>query len=222
MKYIKIPGLIPAFLLLILASEAVNFLSDPASQSSSYINRYYLNKSVSAAKEGLFEKSVSYLSLASKINIVSEYDRYRKLSPRDYSDITSFTFDPNFQNMVINYLVNLKPEDLAEPEDQGLGRIYYNLAIIAENNGYSDLTPKLLRLAIYNNPEFASFHAELINYYYGLGEMDVVNKEMEYCMNFIKAKTLCGQYRDDNIKNETPSIPGYLSNDVDRHYLRMR
>jgi hypothetical protein len=160
------------------------------------------------------------LSIASKINIFGEYSDYFHLRPdKDISNI-NFSNNPVLKEQFVQYVANLSDADLKLPEDQGLGFVYYNLALIAWNNNNPNLTEELMRMAMYNNPQFASFHTELINVYFRIGEGVKVDEQLSYCSNFIEAKTLCGMYIDDSIRKNIPKEVGYMSSEVYRHYLK--
>lgn len=201
-----------------LISEIVNYISNPTSLSSASFGKLFISRSISDAKDGKGSSALFNLSLASRINIYGEYARYRNLYPKSYSEHFIPIEDEKVLTSFSKYLSGITEEDLKLPEDQGLGLIYYNLAVIAHKEGRSDLVPNFLRIAMYNNPEFASFHAELINYYFTVGDMNYVNIEMEYCSKFEEAKTLCGQYKDDSLRLNVAQEVGFMSKEVDRHY----
>jgi hypothetical protein len=208
-----------SFILLIFISEGLNYLTDPHSEVSVILNTFFINRSISYAKDGNFEKSIDNLFIASKINVLGEFGPYHSLSPSgNYNDI-DFGDDQALKNSVLLYLGGLTKNDLNLPEDQGLGRIFYNLALISSEKNHPELTEKLLRLSMYNNPQFASFHAELINYYFSIGDNNDVGKEIDYCFQFKDSKPLCEMYSDDSIKNNKPKDIGYMRAEVERHYL---
>jgi len=221
MTKMKIFLIILGITLLFFVSEIVNYLSDPASQSSIFLNKYFIENTISDAKNGNFEKAMTELSLPSRINIYGEYDPYRNLLPADFDKALTIPNDDSLKILFTNYLGSLTASDLKNNEDQGLGRIYYNLALIAYNNGHPELTPTLLSKAIYNNPEFPEFHAELINYYFSVGKSDDVSREMNYCLKFTKgwANILCEAYRNDSIRLNIPKPVGYLHSEVEGHYI---
>lgn len=208
LKYVLLVlvGLVTLFFI----SEAVNYLSNPASLSSSTFDTYFIKRAILKAKQGNLSASLSNLSLASRINTYGEYDLYRDLLPADFSEKVSIPDDPILETSFLNYISNLTDADSTNTEDQGLGMIYYNLALASYKNNHPELVPKLLKIASNNNPEFASFHAELINYFFSKGMTDDVNREMDYCLKFEGAKILCGQYRDDSIRLNIPKDVGYL------------
>jgi hypothetical protein len=205
-------------IIVLFFSELVNYLSEPASPSSAAVNNLLIKKAITKAKADDFDSAYSYLAWASRINILGEYGPYRKKLPGDYDKKIQIPEDEILKRNLNAYIAGLDETDISLPEDQGLGRTYYNLALISFNGGYSDLGARLLRTAMYNNPEFASFHAELINYYFTAGRTEEVNREMKYCLEFEKAKTLCGQYNNDSIRNNTPKPIGYLNENVEVHY----
>ncbi len=219
MKIKTILILIASVTMLLIISEIANYLTKPDSQGSTLLNTYFIKKSISEAAAQKFDNSIYYLSIASRVNIYGEYDNYRKLLPKDYLDQIEFPEDMKFKDALTDYLANLIVPNIANSEDQGLGIIYYNLAQISYDFGKNDQYEFFLRQAMYNNPEFASFHAELINYYFTLGKVDEMNKEMDYCLKFKSAKTLCGEYKDDSLRLNIAKPIGYMSPEVERHYL---
>lgn len=216
-KKIIIVGI--GFLAVIFTSEFANYLSRSDSPSSEVLNTAFINKSISEARINNFDGAIYNLSLASRLNIFGEYDAYRRLLPKDYLDKFQFSEDGDYKNLIIKYLTGLTQNDLLNSEDQGLGRIFYNLAKVSYANGETKLSEYFFKQAMYNNPEFASFHAELINYYFTVGMKNEMNKQMDYCLKFKGAKTLCEQYSNDSLKLNIAKPIGYMSAEVDRHYL---
>lgn len=205
-------------MLLLLISETVNYLSATNSMSSAFINTYFINKAISESKNGNLQNALNNLNIASRINIFGEYDPYRHLLPSDYTDKISISDDPNLKSVLEGYLANLKDEDLQKSEDQGLGKIFYTLGLLSYANSHPELTPLFFKLSIYNNPEFASFHAELINYYFLNADLGQMNKELEYCAKFYWAKTLCETYKNDSLKSNIPMPVGYMKEEVQKYY----
>lgn len=215
----KIVLLSGGIVLLILLSELVNYLNNPASTSSSVLNELFLERTIKSAGKNDFDKAAKYLFTASAVNSFGEYDHYRNLLPKGFEKEIPFPDNNAFKQELNKYLSSISQTDMDLTEDQGLGRIFYKLAIISYKNGYPYLTPLLLEKAIYNNPEFASFHAELINYYFLTGNLDKVSSEINYCFGFKSAKTMCEHYREESININIPREVGFLEDVVDKHYL---
>lgn len=210
---------ISAFVLLIFISEALNYFADPHSRVSSILNRYFINKSVFYSKENNYDKAIYYLLMASKANIYGEYGVKFSQIPRFDGGEIDLQGDEKFKETFTLYMSSLTDNDLKLPEDQGLGRIFYTLALMASGSENLKLSEQLLKLAMYNNPRFASFHAELINYYFRSGAMNKVDQEMNYCFRFTEAKTLCEMYKGDSLLKNIPKDIGYMQKEVERHYL---
>lgn len=205
------------FTFVLFISEIVNFISNPTSLSSVALNNFFIRRSIYSAQNKDGNGSVKFLEIASKMNIIGEYSHYRSRLPNNYLEnieLKNVDVEIEFEK----YISNLSKLDLKTGEDQGLGKIYYDLALISYSMGEKDLTPKLLKMAIYNNPEFASFHAELINYFFIENDNVNLDKSMKYCEMFEGAKTLCGQYKNDSLKSNIPQKVGYMQDEVVRHY----
>lgn len=199
-------------------SELINYLHDPASQSSVLLNTLFLERSISSAKKYDLQGSLANLNIASRINIYGEYDQYRNLLRKDYLVGLNIQDDGLLKTRLTDYLANLTAGDIKNTEDQGLGRIYYNLALIADESDNLELVPKLLKMAVYNNPEFASFHGEIINFYFSEGMTDELDREIDYCLKFEGSRLLCEQYIRDSITHNAPRDIGFLRDVVEKHY----
>jgi tetratricopeptide (TPR) repeat protein len=220
-KSSKIIVLISLFLILILLiSEGANYLSNASSPSSIMLNKFFIDKSISEAKNDKFNKAVYYLSIASRINIYGEYSKYRNLLPSNYSKQVALDGDSEFERETLNYLSGLTPNSLMNNEDQGLAWIYYNLGLVAYKTNNFEIVPELFKKAIYNYPEFPSFHAELINYYYSRGRLDDANQAMDYCHKFKDAAIFCDKYKDDINKFNIPQVVGYMEQPIKDHYIK--
>lgn len=219
MKYKKLALFICVIIFLFVGSEFVNYLSDPASSSSALLNRYYINQSISKAKETNFESSFNFLSIASNINIFGEYGRYHNLLPDDYKETTDLNTDEKLASLVLDHISNLKESDYIKPEDQGLGKIYYDLGLIAYKSNRSDLTPYFFKMAMYNNPEFASFHVELINYYLVNNLKSEVKNQLDYCFKFKNSQAMCNDYKKASIDTGVSREIGFLSDEIKKYYL---
>lgn len=205
------------FIFVLFVSEVVNFVSNPTSLSSVALNTIFIKRSISDARSRKDDGFIKDLEIASAINIVGEYSQYRSRLPDNHIEKIELN-DQYIMESFREYISHLTDLDLKTGEDQGLGKIYYNLALISYSNGYEELTPKLLNMAIYNNPEFASFHAELINYFFIKKDMKRLDESMSYCNLFDGSKTLCGQYKDDSLRHNIPREVGYMKDEVARHY----
>lgn len=204
---------------LLLCSETVNYLKDPSSRSSAYLNNMFIKKAILASKNSNLNKSIFYLFVASDINVFGEYHGNRNLLPDDFSEKLTVSQNEDQKEIFLNYIKQLTKIDIQNNEDQGLGKIFYDLSLLSFNTDSERLGLLLLKKAMYNNPEFASFHAELINYYFRINDLKSVDAQLEYCAKFEKAKTLCQEYKNDSIRQNVPKDIGYMKNEVEKHYL---
>jgi hypothetical protein len=184
-----------------------------------FLNNYFIDKSINEAKSDRLDNAFFYLSVASKINTFGEYGRYWNLLPSDFSKQIKIPQDTKLRSDIQNYITSLEPKNIKDDEDQGLSFIYYNLGLISYKNNFLDLTPELFKMAVYNYPEFPSFHAELINYYYVQGQPESALKINDYCHKFKQAAIFCDKYMNDIVKFKTPQIVGYMELPIASHYL---
>lgn len=220
MKFKKILLIGVGLILLALLSEGVNYLFEPNSKISKTLSQLLINRSIVYAKQNNLKKSLINLTLASRINIYGEYGRNFPLAPNNNSISIPPPDNKQLETDILEYIKNIAENDIGFINDQGLGKIFYDLALISYEEDHLKSTEALLKLSMYNNPQFASFHGELINYYFFNGLMDEVEREMAYCYKFEDSKTLCKQYDIDSIKTNTPRDIGFLKEVVYEHYSK--
>lgn len=217
-KFGKLAILIFAFTLFMILLEIVNYLSQTNSASSIAINNFLITNAANSAQKNDF-KATDKLHWASNVNTYGEFDPYRKLLRKDYSEKIQFPDDQNLRSKILEFLAKVKNSNFKDVEDQGLGFIYYKMAQIAYQENQTDLTIKLLKKAMYNYPEFASFHGELINLYFKLNDRNNFEDQLEYCFKFKKAELLCKNLQKDIFDYNTAQEFGYLNSEVEKHYL---
>lgn len=205
---------------LIFASEFTNYVSNPTSPSSAAINRYFLDKSILEAKNGRLESAIKYLSIASRINIFGEYGHYRRLLPADYKNQPRFPDNGKMQTELLTYLSGLTSDDLTNAEDQGLAWIHYRMGLIAYKNNEPNLAESMFKTAIYNFPEFPSFHVELANFYFERGDVSNLAKSLEYCSRFEGSSGFCQQFKEGPLKAGTPQPVGFMELPINEHYFK--
>lgn len=219
MKFKSLFLSIIAIVAIFFVSEGVNYLSQTASRSSVFLNKFFIRRAILSAKNRDFNASMFYLLSASRINIFGEYDPYRNLMPNDYTAKIVFPSDSRLEASSIDYISSVKDADLIVPEDQGLGLIFYNLALTSYDSGYNTLSSDFLKLAMYNNPEFAPFHAELVNYYFSVGDISNMDSELDYCSKFEGSKKLCETYKNNDLLTGRARKIGFLQDVVENYYL---
>lgn len=203
---------------LFVSSETVNFLFNSDSPSSQVLITHFIRKAVDSSKERDLNKSLRYLHNAKRINIYGEYFKYRKMGLPTSREILPIPKDEALRNSFLEYISNISNNYLGNSEDSGLGKIYYDLGILTYSNNENNITPLYFESALSNNPDFPAFHAELINYYFSLGDLETTRKLLDECLRFQLSKIICNQYGDDMVKYNIPKEVGYLKDAVEAHY----
>jgi len=150
---------------------------------------YILNASKSVAKMGAVDASF-YILTSGKIGLPNDSDFKSRV--KDYLNTSSSKND--------------------------LSKIYYDLAIMAYNNGQGYLTRDLLKLSIDNRPDLSFYYVEFANYLLLKRRVDEGREILDECIKRPYPQKHCQAYLNDNFGNAQPEKIGFLREYVESFY----
>lgn len=122
-----------------------------------------------------------------------------------------------FYNIFDNYIKTL-PQNLSELRGKyDLTRVFYELSLIAYNNGYTNMFSKLMVASIGCNPTLSFPIVELSNYYFSVGDINGAEKILTDCTKVSVAKQHCIDYTNGTLSSGTADLVGFLK-DTNKHY----
>lgn len=202
-------------MLLLLAISEILFVLNTAPY---YVSNFYLRRAVNFAQKSDTQKAANSLLKAAEIEIKYQSNKYDNLIPENYTRNINFSnYGSGFENKYIDYISNLDL-NLKKIEDIKLAKIFYDLAMLAHEEGEEDITIPFLQTAVYIEPELSHYHVELANYYLVLNKRDKSADALKYCLNFEYPVKHCQDYRSGSFSANHPEEVGFLEKELEKYY----
>lgn len=140
---------------------------------------------------------------------------YRNLTTfgKDEKQTPSHT-NGEFEVKMKDYISKLSYKDMRIKGNYYVANAYYNLGLLAYENGEKDLVPNLLKTSILLSPQFSYYEVELANFYLVEGKEELSKKVLDICQNYNLASSHCKEYADNNLFYKYPEPVGFLSQQV--------
>lgn len=183
---------------------------------SPFLRNLYLYKAKSESAKNNTDNALKYLFMATKLRINYQAPKYSKLfTKKDFNDNSDIVLKSNYKKDVyIDYLKNLNSDLIVNMTDSDFLILYYNLALIAQDNNYTNDVLPLLKIAMYMQPELSHIHIEIANYYLLNGQLDKAIDQIDECISLVSPRYHCSLYKDNQLKNIVKYPIGFLKDSI--------
>ena len=207
---------IMAFIFLAVLSELIYITNnDPK-----FLRKVILEKSITEAKNNSQDKALKYLFISAGLRINNQVRSYPKILSKDeYNLISKAILSTEYdKSPYIDYIKSIDLKTVFETKDIDFLRIFYNLALIADqNNYYNDVLP-FLKSAMYLEPQLSHAHIEVANYYLLTNRLHDAQKVIEQCKTLTSPSYHCSQYDQTQVSDIPVSNVGFLKDGIDQQY----
>ncbi len=105
------------------------------------------------------------------------------------------------------------------PQEYNLPAAIYELALVAYENDYKDITKQLLELTISLDPDFSFWRVELANFYLKDGNTILASETLNDCLLLDAPRDHCRDYMDNILASNRPQSVGYLNETIRQLYV---
>jgi hypothetical protein len=185
-----------------------------------YLRKYYLNKAKYFAVNNNVDKSFFYLFKATDLRINNQAKEYKSIFiKKDYSNLKeNLLTSKSDKKVYLEYLKAIDIDKIFNSKDVDFLRIFYNLAIIASKNNYSDDILPSLRIAMFLEPQLSHIHIENANYYLLVNQRDKALEQLDICEALKSPSYHCNLYRKELLTNSEVKNVGFLKASIDEQY----
>lgn len=212
MKWINLVLGAIALVFVLILSEAVYayYHTDPLSLYSFKISKLL-------AQNGNPELSFYVLTKSAGIIADRNYEIYPKVVNKEASRVI-LPPDNLFKQKIAMYIANLQDNSFDPKSNYDLGRLFYDLGVLAYNNGHSDLTPQFFEISVGFNPNLSYWQVELANYYLSEKQNDAAKAVLDKCMGLVAPTPHCEDYLNNNFVPVNPLKIGFLADIVANYF----
>ena len=204
------------FVILTVISELV-FISN---NDSVILRRFYLSKAKQFSEANNVNDTYKYLFKATDLKINDQLNEYKDIFSKDeYKMNKNFLIDSLYsKTYYLDYLKNIDIQKMFTTKDEDFLRIYYNLALIANDNGNSDDVLPYLQIAMFLEPELSHIHLEIADYYFSINQKENAFRQLDTCMDLKNASGYCEYFKSKLLVANGPQKLGFYKIGIDSQY----
>lgn len=204
------------FIFLVIISELF-YISN---NDSRYLREYYLVKTKSFSEKNDVSNSLNYLFKAASLRINEQEKRYSEIfSKKNFITDKDIILNSKYDNSVyLEYLKSIDIQNIFGDKDIDFLRIFYNLALIANDNSYIDDILPFLQISMYMEPELSHIHIEIANYFLLTNRVNEARGQLKTCATLKSPAYHCLYYQEEQFNNNEIYGVGFLKNEIDEQY----
>lgn len=122
-----------------------------------------------------------------------------------------------FKHGVNDYIETFSNEDFYSGK-YNLSRVFYDLAMLSFEKGYSHFGSRLLGVSMNLDPNLSYWSVELANYYLSEGDKSNARDTINKCVNLDAPKKHCQDFLENNINTDLSEPIGFLKEQIKTYY----
>ena len=199
------------FILVLLTSEFIYIYNN----KPDILSVIFLKKAQFSLKSNSNPNATKDLFKAANFIISSKSKDYKQIPRSFFPDLAE---SEKMNEIYMQYLPSMNTEEIIKSEKYDLPRVFYDIAILAYEQGETKAFLKFLQAAIYMNPELSHLHVEMANYYLYEGNIEKADEAISFCFEFNSPVKHCRDYKENMLEKDLAEYPGFLSKELEKYY----